>query len=963
MALITAALALAVALPLSSQDEAQVPSYKLAGRQVLAVLPDDPGPMSAEQRRIEFGGWRYAVSETGAIVNRYKVDGGWRDVRALRREAQETPVAEWRVKGWIFSDADILDTSPGGLLWTRRSFLEERHVTEALEAFARAALAMEGLSGGRLRVVLDVDFEEERLLSHATAESRPYDAEFFHRLVAPRVNTEHFDAEDKLVRGPYDSVFVIHPGLVDQVRRFDHFGIPGSALPFFSYRRGDLAQALVGEWKGHLAHAMRRRGYSISPELRPGSRFIPPGFVPDDLWASLGNRQPVSTADLNRGLGDVAREVRPRDWSEVRANPTRSLPALQLSDFAPVGAEQLRAALVAPASGTTATARLSHEGRNLLLVRSAYGDLFGSNLRADLQAKVLGRFESGGAQFYVFELATAPPDGPEYRLLDLGGVQALHLDSIGAGAGHVAAPSSFVRTFPRVEDEQLQTRDMPFELASDSESGDLLRVRSARTDYRGSIRLAGYDDRRPLYDAAAAPFFTFSVRGVQAEPMVLRLERADGSSARIGIFGQPMIPSEMPPGIAGQVEGYVAVPANGEWQTATVDLRQLSPATAGPVVAVYLERHPLSMLSGLTLTGPQTVEVRELSAAGEAPGAAATLEKARQFTADASSGEPVERALAAARLTMESGVEERKAVVALLDDDSPLVRLNAAAAFVRVKEPSAEAGLSRAASDLNRHVAIAALRALGFQATPGSRTVIRERLDAMGALDEVRAAAAEALAAQGQGQVAGAVSKLLAAMSWQARIMGANSLAAMPGNESKIMLMAFLRDDTPNSRLNVMRLADPQHPLHASRLQWYAVNDPSDLVRALAFIRMIDSTVPNLREEGYKGVRDTSRATRITIIEHLGQNPAPQHREALRLAATDSNPEVRAAAVRALAAQPGELAFDDIKHLEREEDPRVQAALVDGALKGRFVLPASTVAALTASADPAVAARAREIKR
>jgi hypothetical protein len=74
----------------------------------------------------------------------------------------------------------------------------------------------------------------------------------------------------------------------------------------------------------------------------------------------------------------------------------------------------------------------------------------------------------------------------------------------------------------------------------------------------------------------------------------------------------------------------------------------------------------------------------------------------------------------------------------------------------------------------------------------------------------------------------------------------------------------------------------------------------------------------------------------------------------------DSSPRVRAAALRALSAQPADVALDEIANVFEDKFPVVQNALLDLAAAKKLTLPPTAIATLKSSIDKTVAARVGE---
>ncbi|RYG48769.1 hypothetical protein EON79_03515, partial [bacterium] len=186
--------------------------------------------------------------------------------------------------------------------------------------------------------------------------------------------------------------------------------------------------------------------------------------------------------------------------------------------------------------------------------------------------------------------------------------------------------------------------------------------------------------------------------------------------------------------------------------------------------------------------------------------------------------------------------------------------------------------------------------------------------------------AAFALADSKDPKLAGEIMTLLANRSLQVRQSAAKALAQLPGREPGIIRTAFLRQEDPGIKLEVTMATDGSEETQAGKLRWSAVNEPSDLVRLWSAIRLIPSTIPQARTDGYSVVRDESVLVRVRLVEWMGAHPSEAHRPSLRLALTDRSPLVRAAAVTALKKQANGATDEELKPVANDPDPRVRAA-------------------------------------
>lgn len=293
---------------------------------------------------------------------------------------------------------------------------------------------------------------------------------------------------------------------------------------------------------------------------------------------------------------------------------------------------------------------------------------------------------------------------------------------------------------------------------------------------------------------------------------------------------------------------------DGNWQTIQVDLAdKAEPGSilvlAPPQSSLWLERHQIDPVQ-YTFANAQWAA----KADGTVTSAASQSETDVYVRAKATTTAPV------------------KALVPMLDDRSDMVALNAAARFQKLKSPEAEPSLIKLASGPNPRVSEEAMKALAFQETETAKGAIRNILD-NSPYEHNRAAAAEVIAAWKSTLDAGAISRLLAASSWQVRLRATQLLAGLPGEVPKDILITFLNDVSPEVRLSTTELEDPKLELPCRRMLWSAVNDPSDAVRAASYIQLLNSPIAKYRQEGQKGVKDDSPWVRAQVQKALQKSP------------------------------------------------------------------------------------------
>jgi HEAT repeat protein len=488
------------------------------------------------------------------------------------------------------------------------------------------------------------------------------------------------------------------------------------------------------------------------------------------------------------------------------------------------------------------------------------------------------------------------------------------------------------------EVETWQTDGVDASIIQDDQRGPVLKFTEHKGARQGGIGLPIRTDGKPIALIAENPTLSFDVRSTHRNKLSIRIQGEGDKQFWVSIGRNPMLARP-----SGAAIASVPFEPNGMWQHEAIDLKALA-ATAGitQVVGLAIEPSPDAAMADLegAGAGDYFFDAINLSAAP----AAAPL---AMPNASATSEDSIARALFAAHATATS-----TELIALLADKDAIVRLNATTAYEQIKDPAAEAALIANASDINPAIQESALRALSFQGTDAALAGIRDTLK-FTPDEHAKSVAAQMLAKTGDKKYAGDVVLLFTTIGWQPKIEAVDAMTLLKEIDPKFRL-AFLRNENPAVRLEVLRQADLKNPETIERLEWYAVNDPFDLLRATAYDQLIASGDPNLMTQGYAGVRDDSVCARVMVLDYMAAHPAETHRKALLLALTDHSPVVQAAALKAFSAMPGDVALAELDPVVAEENPDVQLALIALSRAKNLQLPNSTTDKMKASPDARV---------
>jgi hypothetical protein len=201
--------------------------------------------------------------------------------------------------------------------------------------------------------------------------------------------------------------------------------------------------------------------------------------------------------------------------------------------------------------------------------------------------------------------------------------------------------------------------------------------------------------------------------------------------------------------------------------------------------------------------------------------------------------------------------------------------------------------------------------------------------------------------------------------SWQVRRRAFEGLKALylAGIREKEACRQLLLISTAQE-MGIMRKTaivnlDPTLDKEIERIEYTMVNDPCEAVR-LACLKILSSNKAIAKEKILGTVADDSPTLREQIPATLG--PAhPFLREALQKLVVDQDPYVRVAALRAFITLGG-VQEGEIQNVFTDKHPAVQLAVIEGAKKGAWKIPAEALERLKSSTVKAVAEAASEVK-
>ncbi|MFQ3587810.1 MAG: HEAT repeat domain-containing protein [Fimbriimonadaceae bacterium] len=890
----------------------------IADRQIEVRVPDRGAPVRSRAQAVDHRGAIYTF-EDGNLVGRSRFGGGWREL-ARRMEERPNPFSgtatRWRVMAFVATRGEQAHRD-GPFVRSSSTSIEGPQVAQALDALARAAAAVQVLTDGALAVEVDVQIDTELWMRevepaeppppvralldvHGPADSAavPY-AEY----LAPRVNGGAYEPEDRVYRGPYESVFVIHPFLGDPPVHFWIPGSPATALPFFRSGRAqgdaELALSILASWAAHVQMRRAERGWSVG---EPG--FGPRFFELDedgrlslllgaDAWTS-----PDEWPELRAGasVDSEAYEARRqrqfqasgRPWSEVADRPLAELPFVDPAAWAQV----VGTPMPRRTPEQTAISRLALPNGLWIVGDAAVAPLVGERGRPELGIRAVGWTNSDRGPQIVFRADPAQVE----RDIDLlsGPLPDAPVARAAAPQAAVDFGAAAVRAFGNVVVSP----------AADPERGKVLRAtfgplaRGGQVIlYEDEIGVAAADRLQAVLDLRASTTDPVAIR------MTFRSEEGSVSEAVHVLAESPLAEVRTFPGLLQPAWQRLVLPSVGPPGS-----RLIRVALDGGFVGRF--DVPARATQDIFLAR-LSVSPGELEASLSVP----PLEVVPRIDSES----------AADRAAYAASARDPAELRTLLGDRSDLVRINAARSLQRVAAPELVPALAELLRSIDPRVSREVVFALAHQDTPDGWAAVRRAVE-VGPFDFTRSAAARALGTRKDGADAASLSALFVQRSWRTRQAAAESLGQIPGPTPAMMLMTFLQDPDPAVRLAAALSADPTLDLVGRRMLWGMVNDASDASRLAAAVALIRSGDAAFQREGYKIVRDESVAVRMASLAWMRSNPADEHRGAVLLALTDADPNVRAAALRTLAALPGPVRESEVARLANDPDWRVRQA-------------------------------------
>lgn len=165
----------------------------------------------------------------------FQAPGDWSSITAKLAElgpvAKDAP--QWKTKIFLVTQTDSAIQDQNGLFTQRRSRLDSKNLDDTLRAIARVPGYVRAVTNGAVNVHLDVEVDGEPMVLEPklSFDGKGFVLQSlgsqFDGYAAARTNRGSFLAEDKVFRGPYQTVLVLDAGSLYQPlsRELDAYGV------------------------------------------------------------------------------------------------------------------------------------------------------------------------------------------------------------------------------------------------------------------------------------------------------------------------------------------------------------------------------------------------------------------------------------------------------------------------------------------------------------------------------------------------------------------------------------------------------------------------------------------------------------------------------------------------------------------------------------------------------------------
>ncbi len=257
-------------------------------RQSNAGALPKPAPATLPNEVRDWAGFKHLPAGPREVPKAFPAGGDWSGVKG-----DVAPKAVvWRTKVVILDRVDRVRERGPDFVWPGHHGLPPYIVERIKRALTQLRARVADLTKGRVNMVFDLAEEKEALTNDRDLPA------VVARYLTPRINGGRYDAEDGLFRGPYQSVFVVHPVGGEASPDFEVQGTPTSlvGLPDLAGEEvdGALANDLTLLWQGQAV----RRAVDAGAKVATGTT----GTL-EDVWPTVAKGLDATTEERSRMLG------------------------------------------------------------------------------------------------------------------------------------------------------------------------------------------------------------------------------------------------------------------------------------------------------------------------------------------------------------------------------------------------------------------------------------------------------------------------------------------------------------------------------------------------------------------------------------------------------------------------------------------------------------------------------------
>jgi len=256
--------------------------------QVAGLFPPKPAAPVVGADFTGWHGWSYLQGAPSVWPNTYETSGDWSDIEMRLSALKPTKPSVWRMKVVIFTRIESDGRDAAGVLRERRGTIESVQLAQIRVALLRLNAYAATKFDGEVSINQDVQVESEWMRDAGPA---AFGADFARRYFESRINGGTYEAEDKVFRGPFNSVIYILPGSASgelpdvTVNETPVSGVPAAPIG----RNGvsySLDKALRNAWFRQLEFRAKAQGFK--------SLTVAPGAATNaDAWAAATNLEEV----------------------------------------------------------------------------------------------------------------------------------------------------------------------------------------------------------------------------------------------------------------------------------------------------------------------------------------------------------------------------------------------------------------------------------------------------------------------------------------------------------------------------------------------------------------------------------------------------------------------------------------------------------------------------------------------